>query len=151
MKPEEWETLYLYAFTRVKVGNKYKDTAYALDGNAAYKKWPGMPWTTMDGDWYTYTMPEDIKEIYVIFTEGNNKPQTQDIFLTEDACYVWNPDCWRAVLDPECEGSFIQGIEDVETPAFDASQPIYNVLGQQVSADYIGIVIQNGHKYLIAR
>ena len=98
-------------------------------------------------------MPEEVKEIYVIFTEGNQKPQTQDIFLTEDACYVWNPECWRAVLDHDCEGTVPpeQGVENVETPAFDASQPIYNVLGQQVNADYIGIVIQNGHKYLIAR
>ena len=102
VKPEEWETLYLYAFTRVKVGNKYKDTPYALDGKTT--KWPGIKWTTTDGGWYTYTLPADIHEIYVIFTEGDKKPQTQDIFLTEDACYVWNPDCWRAVLDQDCDG-----------------------------------------------
>ena len=102
IKPEEWETLYLYAFTRVKVGNKYKDTPYALDGKTT--KWPGIKWTTTDGGWYTYTLPADIHEIYVIFTEGDKKPQTQDIFLTENACYVWNPDCWRAVLDQDCDG-----------------------------------------------
>lgn len=102
VKPEEWETLYLYAFTRVKVGNKYKDTPYALDGKTT--KWPGIKWTTTDGGWYTYTLPADIHEIYVIFTEGDKKPQTQDIFLTENACYVWNPDCWRAVLDQDCDG-----------------------------------------------
>lgn len=114
VKPEEWEELYLYAFTREKVGNKYKDTAYPLDGNAAYKKWPGRPWTEMDGIWHTYTMPEEVKEIYVIFTAGNQKPQTQDIFLTEDACYVWNPDCWRAVLDVDCDGTRPEGIEQTQ-------------------------------------
>ena len=63
-----------------------------------------MKWVTTEGGWYTYTMPADIHEIYVIFTEGDKKPQTQDIFLYEDACYVWNPDCWRAVLDQNCDG-----------------------------------------------
>ncbi len=111
IKPEEWETLYIYAFTRVKVGNKYKDTPYALDG--VHSKWPGIQWTQRDGQWYTYTMPAELKEIYVIFTEGDKKPQTQDIFLDEDACYLWNPDCWRAVLDADCNGIWEEGVEQV--------------------------------------
>ena len=63
MKPAEWETLYIYAFTRVKVGNKYKDTPYALDG--VHSKWPGIAWTQRDGEWYTYTMPASVKETSV--------------------------------------------------------------------------------------
>ena len=110
IKPEEWENLYIYAFTRVKVGSKDKDTPYALDG--VHSKWPGIKWTQKDGEWYTYTMPADLKEIYVIFTEGDKKPQTQDIFLDEDACYVWNPECWRAALDVDCDG-IVEGIEEV--------------------------------------
>ena len=111
VKPEEWETLYIYAFTRVKVGNKYKDTPYALDG--VHSKWPGIAWTQTDGIWHTFTMPEELKEIYVIFTEGDKKPQTQDIFLDENACYVWNPDCWRAVLDTDCDGTIEEGLEQI--------------------------------------
>ena len=111
MKPAEWETLYIYAFTRVKVGNKYKDTPYALDG--VHSKWPGIAWTQRDGEWYTYTMPAELKEIYVIFTEGDKKPQTQDIFVDENACFLWNPDCWRAVLDADCNGIWEEGVEQV--------------------------------------
>jgi hypothetical protein len=116
IKPEEWKSLYIYAFTRVKVGNKYKDTAYPLDGKVAYKKWPGRPWTATDIDengWYSYTFPDDIHEIYVIFTEGNNKPQTQDIYVAEDACYLWNPDCRKAVVDDNCDGQMSEGIEEI--------------------------------------
>ena len=113
MKPEAWETLYLYAFTRKKVGSKFVDTPYPLDGNAANKKWPGMKWVTTEGGWYTYTMPADIHEIYVIFTEGDKKPQTQDIFLTENTCYLWNPDCKKAVVDANCDGVMDQGIEEI--------------------------------------
>ena len=155
-KPEEWEDLYLYAFTRVKAGGKFKDTPYSLDGNSP--KWPGMKWVQKDGEWYTHTMKDDIKDIYVIFTEGDKKPQTQDIYLAENTCYLWNGDCGKAVVDSDCDGkmddgSEHKGIEDVEhdVPQFDASQPVFNILGQRVGADYIGIVIQNGHKYLILR
>jgi hypothetical protein len=158
-KPEEWEDLYLYAFTRVKAGGKFKDTPYSLDGGSP--KWPGMKWTQKDGDWYTHTMKDDIKEIYVIFTEGDKKPQTQDIYLAENTCYLWNPNCGKAVVDANCDGEMDEGdpgdqgkgIEDIETeiPAFDASQPMYNILGQRVGAGYMGIVIQNGHKYLIVK
>ncbi len=106
VKPQEWEQVYLYAFTRVKVGNKYKDTPYALDGKTT--KWPGMLWTQTevinDVEWHTWTMKEDVKEIFVIFTEGNRKPQTQDIFLTENTCYVWRAECRRAVVDDTCDG-----------------------------------------------
>lgn len=152
LKPEEWTNLYLYAFTRVKVGGTYKDTAYPLDGNAANTHWPGMKWTAKDGDWYTYTFPEDVKEIYVIFTEGNQKPQTQDIFLTENTCYIWNADCYRAVVSPNCDGhiddSAVENIFDNDIPQLDPTQPMYNVLGQPVGVDYEGVVIQNGKKYI---
>lgn len=113
MKPKEWTDLYLYAFTRKKISGKVIDTPYPLDGNAANKKWPGMKWTTKEGGWYTYTMPADIQEIYVIFTEGKDKLQTQDIFLYETTCYLWNPDCKKAVVDANCDGVIEEGIEDI--------------------------------------
>ena len=113
MKPKEWTDLYLYAFTRKKISGKVIDTPYPLDGNAANKKWPGMKWVTTEGGWYTYTLPSDIQEIYVIFTEGKDKPQTQDIFLYENTCYLWNPDCKKAVVDANCDGVIEEGIEDI--------------------------------------
>ena len=111
MKPENWTDLYLYAFTRKKISGKVIDTPYSLDGNPA--KWPGMKWTTKEGEWYTHTLPSDIQEIYVIFTEGKNKPQTQDIFLYETTCYLWNPDCRKAVVDANCDGVIEEGIEEI--------------------------------------
>ena len=113
-KPKDWKNVYLYAFTRVKVGTKFKDTAFPLNGEKKNAVWPGMKWTTFETKMneqtgeldsiYSFTMPEDIKEIYVIFNIGSNKTQTQDIHFTEDMCYVWNPDCRKAVENEDCTG-----------------------------------------------
>ena len=111
IKPADWTDLYLYAFTRVKVEGKYKDTPYSLDGKSPV--WPGMKWTTTDGNWYVHTMKPELKEIYIIFTEGKNKPQTQDIYLTENTCYLWNPGCRKAVIDADCDGQAEEGIEEI--------------------------------------
>ena len=40
-------------------------------------------------------------------------------------------------------------IEDVEAEPLDKTKPMYNIMGQQVDGSYRGVVIQNGHKYLI--
>lgn len=40
------------------------------------------------------------------------------------------------------------GIDTIQAEV-DATQPMYNVLGQRVSDSYRGIVIQNGHKFVI--
>ena len=44
-----------------------------------------------------------------------------------------------------------EGIEQTEvtTPVLDLSQPMYNVMGQRVNAGHTGVVIQNGHKFII--
>ncbi|MCQ2348800.1 MAG: alpha-amylase family glycosyl hydrolase [Paludibacteraceae bacterium] len=113
-KPKDWKNVYLYAFTRVKVGTKFKDTAFPLNGEKKNAVWPGMKWTTFETKMnektglldsiYSFTMPEEMKEIYVIFNIGSNKTQTQDIYFTEDMCYVWNPDCRKAVENEDCTG-----------------------------------------------
>lgn len=102
-KPDDWKELYLYAFTRVKVGSKYQDTPYSLDGSTP--KWPGMRWTTIDTDgWHNYTFPNELRSIYIIFNAGLNKPQSQDICVEENSCYLWNDDCHQAVIDNDCDG-----------------------------------------------
>ena len=58
-------------------------------------------------------MNPELKEIYVIFTEGNKKPQTQDIYLTENTCYLWNPNCGKAVVDANCDGVIDEGLEEI--------------------------------------
>lgn len=40
-------------------------------------------------------------------------------------------------------------IENVEVGPLDRTKPMFNLLGQQVNADYQGVVIQNGQKYII--
>ena len=75
-----------------------------------------------------------------------------NIFLTENTCYVWNADCYRAVISPNCDGkiddSAVENIVQQGKDELDFSQPMYNVLGIRVSADYRGVVIQNGKKYI---
>jgi hypothetical protein len=156
-KPSDWEDLYLYAFTRVKVGTKYNDTPYALvAGQSA--KWPGTHWTSIDhsvsGDsTYTWTMREEVKDkdLYIIFNEGLNKRQSQDIYLTENSCFVWNTSCWQAVLDDNCDGmaDAVEQVEDDQPYQLDMTRPMFNILGMQVDEDYKGIVIQNGRKFIL--
>ena len=115
IQPEDWTDLYIYAFTRVKVGGKFIDTPYALDGKTT--KWPGIKWTQTEGAWHTYTMPAELKEIYVLFNAGLNKAQTQDIYVDENTCYLWNPSCKQAVVDANCDGEpdspWEEGIENI--------------------------------------
>ena len=151
-KPHEWSSLYLYAFTRIKKGGKNIDTPYALDG--IHSKWPGIPWTTFqtigNDSVYYFQMKDDLQEIYVIFTEGNKKPQTQDIFLDANTCYYWNPDCSQAIVSPDCDGTNpVDEIEEDNSSAvLNPAEPMYNILGQEVDASYNGVVIQNGRKFL---
>lgn len=42
------------------------------------------------------------------------------------------------------------GIESIDgTPVLDMNAPMYNIMGQQVDASYRGVVIQNGHKFML--
>ena len=143
IKPAQWEDLYLYAFTRVKVDGKYKDTPYSLDGKSA--KWPGMKWTTTEGKWYKHVMKPEVKEIYVIFTEGNKKPQTQDIYLTENTCYLWNEGCHKAVIDRDCDGEpdepWIEGIEVIENKVKNNNETYKLIINGQL------VIVHNGAMY----
>ena len=50
------------------------------------------------------------------------------------------------------DGSIIpwESVEQVLTEAgFDLSKPMYNIMGQQVDANYKGIVIQDGKKFML--
>jgi hypothetical protein len=149
IKPREWEKLYLYAFTRIKADNKYKDTPYSLDGKTS--KWPGMEWTTTitlnDSVWHTWTMSEEIKkdladnkkDFYVIFTEGENKPQTQDIYLTESTCFVWRADCGKAVVSPDCDGT--SDLEEIRTSTKENHETYKIIVGERL------VIIRDGVMY----
>ena len=151
MQPEDWEQVYIYAFTRVKSGTRYVDTPFIIGENGK-TEWPGKKWTTKDENgWLFYTFPEELKEFYVIFNIGSNKKQTKDLLIMEDVCYIWNNEIYRAVVSPNCDGKTDEtGIIDIKTQniGLDLTQPMYNILGMPVTEDYHGIVIQAGRKYI---
>ena len=170
LQPKEWLKCYIYAFTRKKDGSMYKDTPF-ITGDDGTTKWPGKTWTTKDEkEWLTYTFPEmlngePLKEFYVIFNNGDREVlkkedieafQTKDLLVFEDVCYFWrwNDDekTWgKAIVSPNCDGNG-DGIEEFfrfDDFQLDLTQPMYNILGQRVDATYRGIIIQNGHKFLV--
>ena len=85
-----------------------------------------------------------MKEVNFIFNNGSGT-QTADLWTDVDVCYGWEEK--KAVLI-DCEGTDVENVEVENIPALDTQKAMYNVLGQRVNANYNGIVIQNGHKYL---
>ena len=49
---------------------------------------------------------------------------------------------WKSMLTPT-------SVENVVRPVLDVNAPMYDVMGRQVDETYRGIIIQNGHKYLL--
>ena len=88
-----------------------------------------------------------MREVNVIFNNGEGV-QTADLYVDEDVCYVWNEDEQKAEIDLECSGSDVENITTESIPMLNTDLPMFNILGQQVSADYQGVVIQNGYKYI---
>lgn len=114
--------------------------------------WPGQQITDDDNDgWFVFTYPEVLSAAYIIFNNGTD--QTQDIFVDEDACYVWIVADKKAGYSATCspDDTPVERVEisDKEIPVLDFNAPAYNVLGQRVDAHYKGIIIQNGHKFLV--
>jgi hypothetical protein len=135
MPPASWTTVYLYAWD--------------MSTTPLMGEWPGTEWTTKDeNDWLYHTFPEEMREVNVIFNNGESV-QTADLYVDSDVCYIWNEDEQKAEIDLECSGSDVENVEAEKTiPALDINLPMFNILGQQVSADYQGVVIQNGYKYI---
>ena len=134
-KPSDWETVYLYSW----LGSG--DAATQLTG-----KWPGTEMTNRkENGMYYHQFDATIKEVNFIFNAGQGMEQTDDLWTDEDVCYAWENK--KAVL-VDCSGTDVENVETEDVPMLDITQPMYNILGQQVGAEYRGIVIQNGHKYL---
>ena len=92
---------------------------------------------------YYYTFDAAIREVNFIINNGTK--QTADLWTDEDVCYGWENGAEKLI---DC-GEVTTDIEHTEVSVkLDLTQPMYNMLGQQVGAEYRGIVIQNGHKYL---
>ena len=40
-------------------------------------------------------------------------------------------------------------VENVVRPELDINAPMYDIMGRRVDETYRGVIIQNGHKYLV--
>lgn len=131
-KPEAWAKVYLYSWN---------------DGGAVQLTgaWPGTEMTNRnDVGLYYHQFDASVVEVNFIFNNGSGV-QTADLYTDEDVCYGWEND--KAIII-DCSGNGVEDVEINDIPALDYMQPMFNVLGQQVGADYQGIIIQNGHKYI---
>ena len=119
-----------------------KVNLYAWDMNSTplLGEWPGTPWDTKDeNDWLYYIFDASIREVNVIFNNGT--VQSQDIYVDEDVCYVWDEESKKAVLDPECSETDVDNIS-VTNPATKFIREgqllilhegvLYNVMGQVI-------------------
>ena len=132
-KPDAWAKLYLYTW------NDGGNTKYTGD-------WPGNEMTNRnDVGMFYHQFDASVKEVNFIFNDGAGV-QTADLWTDEDVCYGWEAD--KAVII-ECSGTDVENVETDSIPALDVTKPMYNILGQPVTADYHGVVIQNGYKYIL--
>lgn len=69
---------------------------------------------------------------------GDNKVKPE---VNTECTYIWNPTEQTLAVDYTKE----EGIENV---ILNLSAPMFDVLGRQVTEDYHGIIIQNGHKFV---
>ena len=133
-KEPSWKKVNLYAWT--------------ADGaqTPVMGAWPGKTLTQVNAAGaYYYTFDPQYKTMYIIWNNGS--VQSSDILVDENTCFGWDATAKDAVA-VDCAA---QAIDEVETaaPQLDFNAPMYNILGQQVNASYRGVVIQNGHKYLL--
>ena len=119
-----------------------KVNLYAWDMNSTplLGEWPGTPWDTKDeNDWLYYIFDTSIREVNVIFNNGT--AQSQDIYVDEDVCYVWDEETKKAILDPECSETDVDNIS-MTNPATKFIREgqllilhegvLYNVMGQAI-------------------
>ena len=105
-----------------------------------------------EGEWYVYT--QNCTELNIIFKNGagwtGDANQTVDITVTESTCIEITADgVTKATYTvAECPGTDVENVTTNDIPALDLTKPMYNVLGQEVDANYRGIILQNGFKYL---
>ena len=130
-KPNDWSTVNLYAWT--------------MTGTPINGSWPGSEMKNVNAaGLYYHQFEATIKEVNFIFNNGAST-QSTDLWTDEDVCYGWEN---KAAVLIDCPATDVENVQVETIPALDITQPMYNMLGQQVGAEYQGVVIQNGHKYI---
>ncbi|MBO4660490.1 MAG: hypothetical protein J5610_03415, partial [Prevotella sp.] len=71
-----------------------------------------------------------------------------NITFTFDPATDISQGAWPVSCEAERIGTGIS-IINAEKAGFDASKPLYNIAGQRVGANYRGIVIQNGRRFIL--
>lgn len=132
--PDSWSQVNLYAWTT-------DGTDTELLGG-----WPGTKMNIKSQGAYIYTFDKKHKSVNVIFNNGTD--QTGDLLVEESTCFEWAKEEVNSVRIIACPGQGIDNV-DADVPQLDLRAPMFNVLGQRVDASYRGIIIQNGHKYLM--
>jgi|GEM_PF-3070782 len=74
--------------------------------------------------------------------QGNHNPFVEYPELAE---YIWGDNTEDTYY---CGGTPLYEVQE-DDAVLDTEQPMYNAVGQKVDASYHGIVIQNGHKFLL--
>ena len=130
-KPNDWSTVNLYAWT--------------MAGTPINGSWPGSEMKNVNAaGLYYHQFEATVKEVNFIFNNGAST-QSTDLWTDEDVCYGWEN---KAAVLIDCPATDVENVQVETIPALDITQPMYNMLGQQVGAEYQGVVIQNGHKYI---
>lgn len=106
-------------------------------GNITYK-------VVMNGDW-NVAWGTDLGDdaYYWVGEEG-----VYNITFTFDPNTDTSEGAWPVSCEAERVGTGINAI-NADKAGFDASKPLYNVAGQRVGANYRGIVIQNGRRFIL--
>ena len=126
-KPEAWGGAYQKAHggTQTETKTEYVEVELPSKITAAYT----IPTPVKDGD------------EFVGWYDTNDNTGTKLTVLPvgyDGTVYA----IWKSMLTPT-------SVENVVRPALDVNAPMYDVMGRQVDETYRGIIIQNGHKYLL--
>lgn len=95
------------------------------------------------------------ENVYVLRATNDFVLQRSATTLQPFECYVLPQQATTASAAPRMRVRLRGQDDDITTsldtllqPTLDPAQPFYNILGQQVDANYHGVVIQNGHKFI---
>ena len=112
---------------------------------------------TWEGDKPVLTLRYEYKHGVACFRQMNFDYAGNLICTGENGMYIFSlPKAENITIVPARKALTVTkkgtgtAVEDVTAPAqLDMNAPMYDVLGRQVDKTYKGIVIQNGHKYLL--
>ncbi len=95
------------------------------------------------------------ENVYVLRATNDFVLQRSTTTLQPFECYVLPQQATAASAAPRMrvrlrgqDDDVTTELDDVMQPTLNLTQPMYNMLGQQVDENYHGIIIQNGYKYI---